>query len=225
MKDAFNQRKVGNLQVKCPNHTKGCSWVGMLGSAEDHAASCELETVACPKGCDSQMLRKDITEHVKEHCQYRVYTCEYCGKEGQFMRIVGHHYQRCKLFPLSCPNECGETKILRCNILKHTKTCPYEVVRCEYRLLGCRAKMQRRSYAQHIQENKDSHLDRAMTQVVRLTKKVTELNDLVSRAIPDLDNRVMDLEIRQEPRPHGPESPLSFDSYHPTSHNMDALLP
>ena len=64
-----------------------------------------------------------------------------------------------------------------------------------------------------------------MTQVVRLTKKVAELNDLVSQAIPDLDNRVMDLEIRQEPRPHGPESPLSFDSYHPTSHNMDALLP
>jgi len=177
--------------------------VGILSNAEDHAStSCELETVACPKGCDSEMLRKDITEHVQEHCQYRTYTCQYCGKEGQFVRIVGHHLRRCKLWPLSCPNECGETRIPRYNMPKHAKICPYEVVHCEYHHLGCSAKMQRCLYTQHIQESKDAHLEYAMTQVVCLTNKVAKLNDLVTQAIPDLEDHVMDLEISQEPRPH-----------------------
>ena len=226
MKDAFNHRKIGNLQVKCPNHAKGCTWVGILSNAEDHASTgCELETVACPKGCDSEMLRKDITEHVQEHCQYRTYTCQYCGKEGQFIRIVGHHLRRCKLLPLSCPNECGETKIPRYNMPKHAKICPYEVVRCEYHLLGCPAKMQRCLYAQHIQESKDAHLDYAMTQVVRLTKKVAKLNDLVRQAIPDLEDRVMDLEISQEPRPHSHRHFVSDNASQYTTTNMEVISP
>lgn len=219
MKDAFNQRKIGNLQVKCSNHAKGCLWVGMLSSVEDHATSCELETVECPNGCNSQMLRKDVTEHVQELCLNRAYTCQYCGKEGQFTRIVGHHLLKCRLLPLSCPNECGETKIPRCDMSKHTKVCPYEVIQCEYHLLGCPAKMQRCSYAQHVQENKDIHLDQAMTQVVRLTRMVAKLNDLVKRAIPDLDDRVMDLEFRLEPQPR---LPSSYSDQH-TAHSIEDM--
>ena len=223
MKDAFNHRKVTNLQVKCSNHPKGCSWVGTLGSAEEHRASCSLETVACPKGCGLVMLRKDTTEHVQERCEYRTHTCQYCGKKGPYLKINGqHHYQKCKLYPVSCPNGCGEAKIPRNSLAEHAKICPCEIVQCEYRLLGCRAKVQRRSYAQHIQENKDMHLDYAMSQVVHLTTKVTQLSDLVAQVIPALEDRVLDLENRQESQSQSHQSVLSD---RPSSRNFDYAPP
>ena len=54
MKDAFNQRKIGNLQVKCPKHAKGCLWVepNILGLPWIHGfcnpwiKSCRIEHIS-----------------------------------------------------------------------------------------------------------------------------------------------------------------------------------
>lgn len=85
-------RVFGALFVtKLPNVS-----VGLLGSwrcdeilwglicccvLQEHLQQCLFESVQCTNdGCTDQIPRKDLKEHLSQHCKFREEMCQYCNK-------------------------------------------------------------------------------------------------------------------------------------------------
>ena len=72
--DKATSRKINALQLYCKLKSRGCQWVGELGSLEAHIdvkkGDCEFVEVECDFsdfGCTSRMFRKDLPEHREEN--------------------------------------------------------------------------------------------------------------------------------------------------------------
>ena len=120
---------------------------------------CPLEPLKCPfnaKVCRKNILRNNMESH-KRQCDYRPYSCEYCGHCGTFRDIKGKkggtsHYDNCDQYPLKCPNECGETNIKRKNMKGHCDICPLEPVECPINAKVCRKNILRKNMESHKRE-------------------------------------------------------------------------
>ena len=101
-------REIKEFKVRCTNKTKGCKWVGELGSLEYHLESdngCGYVMVTCsnhasiyarlilfflaPSICGEGMERRHLTHHQKNECLYRQYTCQHCGYIDTYDAIAG----------------------------------------------------------------------------------------------------------------------------------------
>ena len=72
--DKATSRKINALQLYCKLKSRGCQWVGELGSLEAHIdvkkGVCEFVEVECDFsdfGCTTRMFRKDLPEHREEN--------------------------------------------------------------------------------------------------------------------------------------------------------------
>jgi hypothetical protein len=103
-------------------------------------------------------MRKDLDQHLKEHCPNRNYTCLYCGEKGRYFSITQVHDLTCEKKTLPCPNAgCGDT-MERQQVPEHVSKCPHTVVSCKYKGIGCDAELER----------KDTNLFEGKKGVVRL---------------------------------------------------------
>ena len=72
VRDKFFERKVNELQVKCPASVDGCEWTGEYGQLASHAKSCRLSITECEfafAGCREKMSRKRLDLHMEENVQ------------------------------------------------------------------------------------------------------------------------------------------------------------
>ena len=128
--DKFYKRKVNELKVRCPNKESGCGWVGDVGSVDQHATS-------CPR---------------------RPWTCRFCGFKSTYEAGTNNHLPTCAKYPEPCPNQCEIGNIPRCNVQKHLKKCPLELVQCELAKFGCQESVPRQDLAHHMEEGAQRHL-------------------------------------------------------------------
>ena len=99
-------REINEFKVHCNNKTKGCKWVGELGTLKDHLESdngCDYVMVTCSNAvynvmqirrstltnCGEGMERRLLADHQKNQCLYRQYTCQYCGYIDTYDAITG----------------------------------------------------------------------------------------------------------------------------------------
>ena len=106
-----------------------------------HHNVCPLEQLKCPFDslCAATILRRDMESHKKE-CDFRPYTCQYCGNEGTFLSVNGRgkfwmwnkpsHYEQCGDFLLECVNKCGRKNVKRKEMNAHRAKCPLEPLDC-----------------------------------------------------------------------------------------------
>ena len=135
--------------------------MGELGCVQQHLeqnSGCDFFEVKCvnyryyswphPKVvCGVRVERRFLTDHQKNECKYRQYTCEYCGHIDTYDAIAGtgsvranqylfgnmmNHYGKCAEFPIKCPNECGVTSLKRKDLKAHLGTCPLESISCPF---------------------------------------------------------------------------------------------
>ena len=158
-------REIKEMQVHCTNLKKGCQWVGELGRVQQHLqqdSGCNFFEVKCVNYgyknyfwdskmvCGVKVERRFLTNHQKNDCKYRQYTCEYCGYFDTYDAIAGtgsvgatgfscsvvgdtmNHYEKCAKFPIKCPNECGVTSLKWKDLKAHLGTCPLESITCPY---------------------------------------------------------------------------------------------
>ena len=99
MRNQRDERKVKRLRVECPNWEKGCRWQGDLGDTAWHTrASCQMETVPCPRSCNQRVLRGLLGQHATT-CARKPYTCPHCGFEDAHTDITSVHFTACGEFP------------------------------------------------------------------------------------------------------------------------------
>ena len=186
-KDNYNDRRVRNFKVKCPNAGKfifilaRCQWQGDLGDAGKHCnTSCGYKIVECNNiGCDKKVERRRLLDHMNNACPQRKYKCPHCGKEDTYLEVTTTHFTTCNDMPLPCPSGCGRRGLVRRNMAQHLSTeCPDELVACTLAIAGCQEIIKRKSLTQHLQE-KDQHLDTVLSSYASLCLLV---RDLVSMA-------------------------------------------
>lgn len=178
--DPKEARRVKNLKVKCPNYHAGCEWKGTLGDSLQHCDQCLYEVIHCPnfeEGCDVRLQRALMQDHAEKDCEKRMYQCQYCRGEGVFSLVTGDHLKECRRYPLPCPNCCGVTEIPRENVDKHRGKCPNEVITCKFHNIGCTKTVQRRSLQEHLETDKDQHLDQALTKIAEMSFQFKNLEE------------------------------------------------
>ncbi len=123
--------------------------------------------VSCTKKCGEKMLRKELQDH-KNKCPNRLVECQYCKKIGVHKEITANsHLQRCRCFPISCPNNCGHEKQQRKKLVDHQKVCPLEPVKCPFFEAGCSEMIPRIDLTAHKTSNTEHHLELVMTHTVQ----------------------------------------------------------
>ena len=136
-------RDINDLKVYCSNKSKGCKWVGTMGTLDKHigverttevkqwygltysglasatveplANKCQFQEVLCPKKCKKMISRRNLSEHLKRDCLCRDYSCEHCREKGTYHTITG---------------ECGEFGPCRLHCKGHYSTCQQYPVQC-----------------------------------------------------------------------------------------------
>ena len=170
--------------MKCDDVERGCTWVGTVGTLEEHVATCKLTLLPCPKECkdDSdkvkQFMRKDLDKHLKEDCPNRDRSCEHCGEKVPYSSL-DEHVIICPKKLLPCPNGCGSI-MERQHVSEHVAIeCELAVIPCKYMRLGCDRESKRKDIAAHEEDDK-FHLRMAMDTTVKLENKRVELERCVT---------------------------------------------
>ena len=169
-------RKVKALHVYCTNESDGCPWKGEINKIVAHLDCCQYESVECEtSGCGSLVQRQHLKIHMESECSYRDVRCVHCGLVGIHRYIVNEHEDECAKLPLSCQNGCGVTNIARENMDEHRKTCPLEMMKCEYHDMGCEGKIARKDIDDHLRENAEEHLDMLKCKLVKMKNEVERI--------------------------------------------------
>ena len=137
------QRSLSGFKVFCSHHKEGCQWTGEFGQLESHLnvqppqhhqlEGCMCVEVAC-QYCFQFYKRSQVLAHQPESCPLRPFSCQYCKMfYSHYEDVVNNHMPRCGCCPVSCPNECGATVLLR-DVERHVSDdCPLTVITVQVR--------------------------------------------------------------------------------------------
>ena len=176
-------REINELRIRCTNNEKGCGWVGEMGALHNHLQSdrgCGYVIVKCGNRgtgdyelCGKLLERRCLTDHQRNECKYRSYTCKYCGYKDTFEGIAtGYkilqpqwitfveiptgrrtsHYDECDKYPLECPNKCAKRNIKRKDMKAHHNICPLEPLNCPFNARDCCNNILRKDMESHKKE-------------------------------------------------------------------------
>ena len=173
------KREILDLAVKCDYVNRGCLWEGTVYTLREHTSVCAFTPVPCPNACwdtnnkITQVSKKDVSDHLQNHCFNRPHKCQHCGETGSYAEIA-RHVETCPERPLQyttspCPVTVGHRHLKR-----HLEDeCDFTVVPCKYQRIGCDVKLWRKDKAAH--ERDDSlHLHHAIDAVIDLEKKLQD---------------------------------------------------
>ena len=160
--DPERRERVGSLVVKCGN--EGCKWVGAVTALfGEHCTSCEFGNVRCA-ACERLVQRRELETHQRESCRNRRVQCRLCEEECTYAEIMGldapfTQKHRCSKALTSCPNHCKSARrIERGRLSEHLKVCPLQTLECEFKVVGCKARLNRRSLARHMKDQQQEHM-------------------------------------------------------------------
>ena len=154
--DKGMKREIESFRVHCTNVTLGCKWVGELRELANHHKSstgCAFSFVKCTNKCKSIVLRKDLQDHLNCYCDLRLIKCQYC-EYVDTAKAYGGHEDVCDMYPIQCPNGCGNPALVRCMLNDHLRSiCPLELIPCENASLGCEERVLRKRMRSHLRHN------------------------------------------------------------------------
>ena len=171
-RDKRMKRAIDSLKIYCPNRSKRCDKITTLSTCNQHLEKCLFVEVSCTMKCGEIMLRKELQDHEDNKCPNRLVLCQYCNIKGMHKEITAKsHLDKCPLFPISCPKNCGHEKIQRKNLADHQKVCPLEPVKCPFFEAGCSTEIiPRKDLAAHKASNTEHHLELVMIHLNRRLK-------------------------------------------------------
>ena len=163
--NGFVQKQIWAYKIRCPNMDNGCQTViGAIGTDErnllNHRQVCQFENASCEK-CNITVLRRDMTEHLLNQCDFRLMECPICHES-----VVALEYDEHTMVPshcanaVYCPNACTiaengiTTIILKNNLDAHYKTCPLQSMQCTI----CDVILPRSHLERHNETNQLLHL-------------------------------------------------------------------
>ncbi|PWY97615.1 hypothetical protein BCV70DRAFT_202675 [Testicularia cyperi] len=195
---------VDTLRVRCPNKSKGCTYICERHLLQGHVAkSCEYEYVdqdfeegkRC--GCSEKVMRKDWHTHGLT-CPKRKVTCETCDQELCFDEME-EHTTTCSPEPVSC-SFCTYSTI-KSRLPMHISECPLAPASCPHSIYGCSWQGSRWQLGQPTTtdgcSSSDHHLSACRFEPLKAffnifdqqTSELKSENAALRRRLNDLENR------------------------------------
>ncbi|XP_041109015.1 TNF receptor-associated factor 5-like [Polyodon spathula] len=168
------KREVLNLEIYCTN-SPDCSSKVTLCRLKDHLEQCQYESLQCTHaGCTGRMLRKDLKEHLRNICKYRVESCPHCQTHLVLIHLKDHEETQCPEYPIPCPNLC--TQVMKRHELKeHFHECPEVPIECRYKKYGCSLRDKRIKVQAHEDMALKDHLLLVLESNCKLEKQIADL--------------------------------------------------
>nr|ALA55871.1 TNF receptor-associated factor 6 protein [Cyclina sinensis] len=164
--DNFAKREILVLNVKCPNHTKGCDQIVVLKHLQTHLENCIFSLTPCPNECTSVLMRGRLSEHLQNQCPKRIIRCSLCQSEFVAEKKQDHQLD-CPEAIINCPS-C-ELQLKRQLLTQHLNTeCKKALTRCQYQLLGCPYEGERQSLEDHENSQLAYHMGLINLSIIRL---------------------------------------------------------
>jgi sugar lactone lactonase YvrE len=146
-KDQVFRDKVLQLKVYCPHSVRGCVWVGHLKDVQSHALSCDQQP----------------------------WKCQYCGLETTQYAGTTKHAKDCQKRPVQC-TICTH-QISFCEYEDHLKTCPSQIIPCEFKYVGCHSEVLRKNMPQHLEGSISQHQLLVSQESLKMMTKLSERLD------------------------------------------------
>lgn len=201
-RDVCCQREILALKVFCRSETNGCKEQLSLQQLPDHLTTCPFLEVPCPLGrCKERMMRKDVPEHLNWKCKHRETSCEFCLAKMPLTDLQKHKETFCPAFPVSCPNLCSSTTLLRSELTVHQGECPKAHISCVFHRFGCSFKGLKDELKLHESTFVSEHLRMMSSRSSALESKVEEVRGEVSeryKVLPSLSSRLSETEAHNE---------------------------
>ena len=201
--------EIESFRILCSNHNKGCEWIGELRDLDGHLKSdegCAYYEVDCPNKCSAgeqdctKIQRMNLQGHLSHHCELRKITCQYCN-QIMAMKNYPSHQLTCKMFPMECPNQCGEQGLVRKSVKTHQEVCKLEVIACSYAQAGCEEKVTRQDMNKHLLEYQGHHLEKVNVVNHKLVEDLKRVNMETQKK-----RIIVQKELKIAERMHGPAS-------------------
>lgn len=93
------QHSCPESEVKCTNHTRGCTFICKRRFLSDHEKSCPHTLVTC--ACAASLLSKDLGQHRQAVCPMETVKCT-CGETMMRSRLKQHESELCPNAQVPC---------------------------------------------------------------------------------------------------------------------------
>ena len=199
--DKKQKRRVLSLKVHCDKKAKGCQWVGDLEELKKHLAlDCQFVEVNCPNNCGLPIKRQLLANHQANECPRRPYNCQYCQLRATYKEIKNNHLPVCPKYPVSCPNQCGVSPLVRDQLEDHFRECPLQLVECELKEMGCEEMVKREDLVRHMEEGAQKHLTLMASKYLKTQANVQERITNLERENEDLKKKLIETqsELREQ---------------------------
>ncbi|XP_029480909.1 TNF receptor-associated factor 5-like isoform X1 [Oncorhynchus nerka] len=151
------KREISNLEVYCTN-SPNCSHRMTLCRLQEHLQACQFESLQCSNaGCSETMQRKDLQEHLRISCSYRMEPCHYCKHPYTCCQLEDHERHSCPEVEIKCPNKCSQM-IKRCMLEDHADQCPEVQTDCVFKKYGCFVRERRAQVQVHEETALNDHI-------------------------------------------------------------------
>ncbi|XP_075963283.1 TNF receptor-associated factor 3 isoform X2 [Anarhichas minor] len=201
-RDVCCHREIMALKVYCRSEANGCEEQMSLQQIPDHLNVCPFFEVPCPLGkCKERMMRKEIPDHLSWKCKHRETSCEFCMTKMPLTDLQKHKETVCPAFPVSCPNHCSFSSLLRSELSSHQHDCPKAQVSCQFHRYGCTFKGLNQDMRQHESTSAAEHLRMMANRNSTLENKVEDIKgELLERykVLPALSSRLSELENQSD---------------------------
>ena len=194
----MSDREIKKLIVLCHNNEEGCGWRDELAKLEDHLTICEMQDVKCVLKCGVVLKQLRLDDHLKNECPCRQTICEHCHVSGMHHVITGLHRDQCPKLPLSCPNDCGLTDIMRSEMDDHLKKCPLQKTVCMYHNIGCKAMVTSEDQDTHDEACMNEHLQLMATELALDKEELADTKLRVNKAnqfMQQVRNELMEVKV------------------------------
>ena len=182
--DKHFERPIWQLDIRCPNSSHGCEWVGHLVDLAHHLKSssqdsgCRHQLVECPLKCGEKYERRLTQSHALSMCTQRDVCCDHCGESLKSFQLF-HHLTKCQHILVACLQGCG-LQVPRSDMDLHMKSdCARSITTCPFYDVGCQEDVRRDELESHTHMCKDKYMVKAyqkiMTQMEDLKKEVASL--------------------------------------------------
>ncbi|KAK1160712.1 TNF receptor-associated factor 3-like isoform X1 [Acipenser oxyrinchus oxyrinchus] len=200
--DVCCRREIMGLKVFCRNEKNGCQEQMTLQLLLEHLQDCPYYEITCPRAeCKDTFLRKDVSDHLETKCKYRDTICTYCKRTVLLADQKKHEESVCPAFPVTCPNKCSNSSVLRSQLTNHRHECPNAQANCMFSRYGCTFKGLNQDMKEHELRFMSEHLKLMVARNSSLETKMedvkTELQERY-KVLPSLNTRIIELENRYE---------------------------
>lgn len=167
--------QLGNLKVRCPHASDGCTEILHRSEVEDHVVKlCPYFPLPCPDAnCNRKAPRREAEKGATGVCLHFSVPCDYCERPVEYLSMHAHLDHDCPKSHQSCQH-CNK-KFPRSVLEQHETECEDAMVPCARADVGCPVVTRKRELATHLQSCPYTLLEKLGTLVAKQQEQINQL--------------------------------------------------